>query len=385
MGRNGDPSQKAPEVEPTPGPSVQRIARVVVAVALTLLGLWIIHAFLPAIAWATILAIAVWPLYRRAQRAFPPRGHRILLPLVTTLLVGLVLIVPLAYAGVRIAHESGSLLRYVAELTHSGLPMPAWLPHLPGIGSPLADWWKDNLSDPQTIKELFGRLFMRIPTESARVIGVEVLHRFVIFLFTLFTLFFLFRDGETLCRQLVRLSHNLLGPSGERVARHMIAAVHGTVTGLVLVGFAEGIVIGFAYAAAGLPHVVSLSALTGVLAVIPFGAPVAFWGAGLYLVADGNTGAAVGVVAFGLLVVFIADHFIRPFLIGGAARLPFVWVLLGILGGVETFGLLGLFLGPMVMAALISMWRDWTVPPEAFESPPEDLPQRATRRWPGRH
>ena len=73
MDRNGDPSQRAPEVEPTPGPSVQRIARVVVAVALTLLGLWIIHAFLPAIAWATILAIAVRPLYRRAAGLAPAR------------------------------------------------------------------------------------------------------------------------------------------------------------------------------------------------------------------------------------------------------------------------------------------------------------------------
>ena len=111
----------------------------------------------------------------------------------------------------------------------------------------------------------------------------------------------------------------------------------------------------------------------------PSGAPDCIW----WLT---DTGAAVGVVvAFGLLVVFIADHFIRPFLIGGAARLPFVWVLLGILGGVETFGLLGAVLGPMVMAALISMWRDWTVPLEVFESLPEDLPQRAARRWPGRH
>jgi predicted PurR-regulated permease PerM len=61
-----------------------------------------------------------------------------------------------------------------------------------------------------------------------------------------------------------------------------------------------------------------------------------------------------------LVVVFVADHFVRPFLIGGAAQLPFLWVLLGILGGIETFGLLGLFLGPVVMAALISLWRDWT-------------------------
>ena len=83
--------------------------------------------------------------------------------------------------------------------------------------------------------------------------------------------------------------------------------------------------------------------------------------------AIGSTGAAIGVVAFGLVVVFIADHFVRPFLIGGAARLPFLWVLLGILGGIETFGLLGLFLGPVVMAALISLWRDWTEPAAAID------------------
>jgi len=376
MDRNGDPPERAPELEPARRASAQRIARVVLAVALTLLGLWILHAFLPAIGWATILAIAVWPLYRRAERAFPPRGHRVLLPLAATLLVGIVLIVPLAYAALQVAHESGSLLRYLTELTRTGLPMPGWLPHLPGIGSPLAEWWQANLSDPQTVKELFGRLFKHIPAESARVIGVELLHRFIIFLFTLFTLFFLFRDGEALCRKLSLLSHNVLGPSGERVARHMIAAVHGTVTGLVLVGFAEGVVIGFAYAYVGLPHVVSLSAVTGVLAVIPFGAPAAFWAAGLYLMAIGNTGGAVGVVLFGLLVVFVADHLVRPILIGGAARLPFVWVLLGILGGVETFGLLGLFLGPIVMAALISMWREWTPSPEALEEQPQSVSPR---------
>jgi predicted PurR-regulated permease PerM len=150
----------------------------------------------------------------------------------------------------------------------------------------------------------------------------------------------------------------------------MIAAIHGTVVGLVLVGLAEGVVIGFSYALAGLPHVVPLAALTGVLAIIPFGAPVVFWGAGFYLLASGDTGAAIGIVAFGLFVVFVADHFIRPFLIGGAARVPFLWVLLGILGGIETFGLIGLFLGPVVMAALSSLWREWTDPAALDEPPP---------------
>jgi predicted PurR-regulated permease PerM len=356
--------------EPPAPPAVQRISRILAASALALLGLWLLRHFLAALAWATILAIALWPLYWRAERAFPPRGRRIALPLAATLLIGLGLIVPLAFAGMQVAHETGSLLRYVAELRHSGLPTPGWLMRIPGVGAPLADWWRDHLNDPQTIKALFGRVFTHIPADSARVIGIEVLHRLVIFGFTLLTLFFLFRDGDALSRQLLRLSHRMLGPSGERVAHHMISAVHGTVVGLVLVGLAEGVVIGFSYALAGLPHVVALAALTGVLAIIPFGAPVVFWGAGFYLLAIGNTGAAIGVVAFGLFIVFVADHFIRPFLIGGAARVPFLWVLLGILGGIETFGLIGLFLGPVIMAALMSLWREWTDPTVLDEPPP---------------
>jgi predicted PurR-regulated permease PerM len=364
---DGDPPEETGQAGAAPWPWAQRMSRVLLASALLLLGLWIVHRFLPALVWATIIAIALWPLYRRAERTFPPRGHRILLPLVVTLVIGLVLIVPLGYAAAQLAHESGSFIRYIGELRHNGLPTPEWLAGVPGIGAPLAAWWKANLSDPQTMRELLGRLVAHIPAGSARVIGIEVVHRLVIFGFTLLTLFFLFRDGDALCRHLVLVSRRMLGPSGERVAGHMIAAVHGTVTGLVLVGLAEGVVIGFSYALAGLPHVVPLAALTGILAVIPFGAPVAFWGAGLYLLANGNTGGAIGVVAFGLLVVFVADHFIRPVLIGGAARLPFLWVLLGILGGLENFGLLGVFLGPVVMAALISLWRDWTQPAE-FET-----------------
>jgi predicted PurR-regulated permease PerM len=248
--------------------------------------------------------------------------------------------------------------------------MPAWLPALPGIGYPAAAWWKANLTNPETMKELLGRFFTHVPAAaSARAIGVEILHRLVIFGFTLLTLFFLFRDGAALSGQLLTLSQRMLGPSGERVARHMVAAVHGTVTGLVLVGLAEGVLIGVGYVLAGLPHAVPVAALTGVVAVIPFGAPIAFCAAGLYLLSQGSTGAAVAVVALGFLVVFIADHFVRPFLIGGAARLPFLWVLLGILGGLETFGLLGLFLGPVVMAAMISLWREWTASAGATVGP----------------
>lgn len=380
MDSDADPPPGTQDSGFQPTVSSQRVARIVMAAALGLLGLWILHRLLPALAWATILAIALWPLYWRLTRAFPGPERRIAAPLAVTFLVGLVVIVPLAYAAFEVAREMGAVVGYIAEARRTGVPMPAWLPHLPLLGHQAAQWWQANLSNPERMQALLGRIYTRIPARSAGGLAGQIVHRLILFGFTLLTLFFLFREGSALSRQLWQLNRRVLGPSGERVAHHMIAAVHGTVTGLVLVGLAEGLLMGCAYALAGLPHAVPFAALTGVVAVIPFGAPVAFCAAGLYLLTNGSTVAAALVVAFGFLVVFVADHFVRPFLIGGAARLPFLWVLLGIIGGLETFGLLGLFLGPVVMAALISLWREWTQPPETTDPLGTTVPRTVRRQ-----
>jgi predicted PurR-regulated permease PerM len=128
----------------------------------------------------------------------------------------------------------------------------------------------------------------------------------------------------------------------------------------VLVGLAEGLLLGIAYALAGVPHPTLLGAVTALAATIPFAAPLVFGIAALVLAAQGAAMAGAAVFGFGMVVVFVADHVFRPALIGGATRLPFLLVLLGILGGVETWGLLGLFLGPAIMAALALLWQEWT-------------------------
>ncbi|MEI9927956.1 MAG: AI-2E family transporter [Sphingomonas sp.] len=132
----------------------------------------------------------------------------------------------------------------------------------------------------------------------------------------------------------------------------------------MLVGLGEGAVMTIAYVMLGVPHPLLLGVLTAVAAMIPFGAPLLFGIAALLLVAQGSVGGAIAVVAIGLAVVGVADHFIRPVLIGGATRLPFIWVLIGILGGVETLGLLGLFIGPAAMAVLVMLWREYLEPHE---------------------
>lgn len=355
---------QAPTPSRTVTPPRQLVARSILASALAALGAWILFDFLPALAWAGVLAIALWPLYRRLLRLLPQGGERVLAPLLVTALTAVVIIAPLVLVGIAIGRESHVVIGLVTEARHYGLPVPSWLEDMPLVGPTLVDWWRANLTDPTVADDLIGRNLQHL-TGGVRRYGGEIVHRLALLFFTLLTLFFVFRDGSRLTERLRELSDRLIGQRGERLALHMIAAVHGTVAGLVLVGLAEGIFLGIIYFAAGLPYPASFGAVTGVAAVIPFAAPVVYILAGLYLFAIGNTFGGVMIVVLGSVVVFVADHFVRPFLIGGAARLPFLWVLLGLLGGLETMGFLGLFLGPAVMAALIALWREWTEPGHA--------------------
>ena len=353
-----EPDQPIP---PSAGSSYsQQIARIALATAVVAVGLWILADFLPALAWAAVLAIALWPLYRWLLLLLPERSDRALGPLLGTMLIGIVFIAPLVLLGIAVARETHFVIEFIADARHQGIPVPGAVERLNVVGPTLAEWWRANLSDPAMAEEIIGRVNLRTLTESVREYGGEVAHRLAIFLFTLLTLFFVFRDGAALTEKLRDLSDRMIGLRGERIARQMIAAVHGTVTGLVLVGLAEGILLGLVYFAVGLPYPASVGAVTGVAAVIPFAAPVVYVLAGLYLLAIGNTLGGIVILVFGSVLLFVADHFVRPFLIGGAARLPFLLVLLGILGGLQTMGFIGLFLGPAVMAALVALWREWT-------------------------
>jgi predicted PurR-regulated permease PerM len=338
----------------------QRIASTAFAVALLLLGLWILRGFLPALAWAAILAIATWPLYERAKKHCPSHLRNLLLPVVFTLAIAFTFILPLVLFGVRLSREAQSLFFWFEGMRLNGVAPPDWATHLPFVGPAIGNWWQANLAGPQRTAALLGRLNRGDIFAFSQNVGTHLVRWLVTFTFTLVTLFFLFKEGETLSRSLFFLGNRLFGPRGEQVGRQIVASIHGTVDGLVVVGLGEGLVLGIAYYIVGVPHATLLGAATAIAAIIPFGAPLLFSIAAIMLLYQGSTIAAVVIFAFGMAVVGVADHLIRPVIIGGATRLPFLWVLLGILGGVETWGLLGLFLGPAVMAVLILLWREWT-------------------------
>jgi predicted PurR-regulated permease PerM len=352
------PGAQSLQASPPPPPPWQRAARVLLGVAFVLLGLFVLQSFLRALAWAGVLAVATWPLYARLQARFPPGRHNLTLPGLFTVVTTLVVLVPLVLVAYRAAAEARTVATWLHNAREQGIPFPPALANIPLAEPQLSAWWAANLAQPEGAQAWLGRADQELMS-FGRAYGGRIAHSIVNFGFTLLALFFLYRDGPALSRQLLRAANSLFGPAGERVGRQMVASIHGTVDGLVLVGLGVGLLLGIAYAIAGVPHAILLGCVTAGAAMVPMASWVVLLLACLLVVAAGQTMAAIVLGVFGIVVIFSADHFVRPALIGGATRLPFIWVLLGILGGVETFGLLGLFLGPAVMAALILLWREW--------------------------
>ena len=351
------PKKPAPEAAPRQA----RIARGVLIALLVLLGLWLLLPFLPALIWALIIAVAIDPLVKRAERRLAT-PHPNLIALAFTLGLALLVMVPIVFGVAQAAREAQEVAAWMAAARDHGLPPPAWMAQLPWGSGEATAWWRANLSDPAAARAHFHSFGGMLWSAQSRLIGIGLLHRSVVFAFTLLALFFLIRDRDIVVAQARTMSDRLLGPTGERIGQQALLSVRGTIDGLVLVGIGEGAVMALVYVLLGVPHPLLLGAATAIAAMIPFGAAVMFVIAALLLLAQGAIGAAIAVVVIGLIVVAIADHFLRPVLIGSATRLPFLWVLLGILGGVEALGLLGLFVGPATMAVLVMLWREFVAP-----------------------
>lgn len=335
-------------------PKRQSTARLVLILLLGLLGLWVIHAFLPVLVWAVVIAVAVDPLVQRAERRFPRPN---LVAAAFTLGFALIVLAPIAIGIAQAAREAHDVATWVVDARMHGVPPPVWLANLPFSAEATA-WWQANLAQPAVANHHFEVLSHTLLGAQARLLGFGLVHRAVVFGFTLIALFFLIRDRDALAAQFRTASAKLLGPQGERIGQQALASVRGTIDGLVLVGLGFGAVMTLVYFFLGVPHPILLGAVTAIAAMIPFGAPVAFGIAALLLLGQGSPGAAIAVVAIGFAAEFVAGHFVRPALIGSATRLPFFWALVGILGGVETLGLLGLFVGPATMAVLVMLWRE---------------------------
>jgi predicted PurR-regulated permease PerM len=321
---------------------------------------FITQRFILPLLWAAILAIATWPLYQRALRSM--RGRDITASLAVTLLCALAFVTPLALGFVEAARQAPALAGWVATANNEGLAAPDWLARIPVAGNAILEWWQTTLSQPHGLQHVITDgpgTHLHNASEILRTFGSAVMHRMIDVVFAFLALFFFYKDGPALLSQLEAIGHHLIGDTRWQLYSTKVpTAIRATVNGLVLVGLAEGLLLGIAYEFTGVPSAVLWAAATGVLAIIPFGAPLAFGSVAALLFFNGNAVGAAVIVAIGAVVLFVADHFVRPTIIGNATKLPFLAVLLGILGGVEMLGLIGLFVGPVVITLFVTLWHE---------------------------
>ncbi|OWW18848.1 hypothetical protein AYR66_03985 [Noviherbaspirillum denitrificans] len=318
------------------------------AVALAVL----LKHFLGSLAWAALLAVITWPLHERLLKRGWSRAAS-----AATLLAAIIVsfVAPTIFLFNTLSHEVATVERLLGQFNNTGLPAPEWLARLPVVAKPAMEWWQTHLAVPGGLNTFLqgvaGGLLPHL-TSTVGKLGPTILANALYLFLSLLTLFVLYLEGPAVVTYVDHAGQRLI-PKYYGVLRRLLPlSVRGTALGLCSVAVLEGIVLGIAYAIAGAPAPAILGVITGYLALIPGGAPLSFTSVSLLLLGQGHAGAALGLFSWGAFELFLVDKFVRPKLIGHRVNLPFLAVLFGLLGGVSTLGVLGLFIGPFMMAVL---------------------------------
>lgn len=334
-------------------------------------GIYFFHGFLVPVLAALVIAFASWPLYSRLLAQV--NGNRTLAASIAILLILAFIIGPIVIASTYALHEVRDWIGWGVEMNRTGAPTPEWIRVLPVVGGWLDMQWTRFLDHPGAIGELtqvvsganIGNIY-----RVALAAGGKAFNLLLAALFMLIALFFIYRDGQSFAGQVDRLGERILPMRWERISRIVPATISSTVTGMTLIAIGEGIVLGVAYWIAGVPSAVTLGVITGIMALFPGGAPLSFTLVSVYLVSSGSPVAGLALLIWGSVELFIVDKTLRPRLVGGPIKLPFLPTFFGLIGGVKTMGFLGLFIGPVLMALLVAIWREWIREVEATDAPP---------------
>jgi predicted PurR-regulated permease PerM len=376
------------------------------ALLLLMLGcFFVIRPFMTALMWAIILAYCLHPLQRMFTRWF--RGSRTLAACFVTLTVAILLAGPIAVVGVSLAKDGRELTVATRDwfMSASEKP-PKWLVNVPVYGDELTGYWVQFVEsrdrwmsklDEEVKQPVDGKANPRKSTESVqetdakvretldstklddstdlavqvgrivtglrskllalgRVIGQGVAE----VLLSAFLAFFLLRDSAELSRRLNVVVGRLAGERGGHLIKVAGATVNGVIYGVLGTAVAQAIVAGIGFSIAGVPGAVLLAVLTFLVAVVPFGPPMIWLPAALWLYTQNQHGWAVFMLIWGALGISSVDNLVRPFLISQGTKLPFALIFCGVIGGALAFGLVGIFMGPTLLAVAFRLIEEWS-------------------------
>jgi predicted PurR-regulated permease PerM len=339
----------------------QDLTRIVLAVLflgmLIGLSLWILLPFLIAVIWATMIVVSTWPLMTALQTRL--WGRRACAVTVMTLLLSLLLIVPfIAVVGTVVAN-AGQIVEWTKSLAGFTLPTPPdWLVNLPLIGETVKERWSQLMT--QGVGELARKAAphaaVLVKWFAAKVGGLGMV--FVESLLTVLVSAVLYTKGERVAEQTLRFGFRLAGSNGEAAMRLAAQAIRGVALGVVVTALVQAVLGGIGLAVAGVPFAIVLSAAIFFFSVAQIGAVPVLILPVIWLYWSGSTGWGTFLLIV-TVVVGTMDNFLRPILIKKGADLPLLLVFSGVIGGLIAFGLIGIFVGPVVLAVAYTLLGAW--------------------------
>ena len=319
--------------------------------------LWILRPFLLASIWATAIVVATWPLMLRAQaRLGGKRGPAVA---VMTAALLLVLVAPVSLAVVTIVENADRIIGWSKDLAAFTVPRPPrWVEGLPLAGSKVAAQWRQIAAAPR--EELAARLSPYASTIVGWFVGqVGSLGMMLVqFLLTVVIAAILFSRGEAAATGVFRFAGRLIGPRGENVVRLAGQAIRAVALGVVVTAMVQSALGGIGLAVAGVPFPVLLTALMFLLAVAQVGAVPVLLLAVVWLYWKGASVWGTVLLVWSIPVGSL-DNFLRPMLIRKGADLPLLLIFAGVIGGLFAFGIIGLFIGPVLLAVSYTMLAAW--------------------------
>jgi predicted PurR-regulated permease PerM len=326
------------------------------AAAIGVLAFWIVHGFIQALLAAGVTAIASWPLYLAFRARLPRNMGHSSGAAIFTFAITVFLLAPMAFACWALLSEANALLHGLAAADNKGLALPDWLADTPVFGPWLAARWQQQLAGPGALPALTQHTGADALLGWAQSLGQFTFRHALTVGFTVLLLGFLYQEGGSLARELAGALRQAIGDRAERYLEVGTRAVRASVNSMLVVGLFDGLATAVAYAAAGAPRPLLWAAITGSLAAVPFLGYAAVGAMALQLALQGSPTTALLALMLGCAVLLIGDKLVRPMVARGGVRLPFVWVLMGCIGGFGVLGLAGLVVGPVVLSLSRELW-----------------------------
>jgi len=382
MTRPADGDGQGPGVSTASPAPAWDLTRILLSVAtiggLIVASFWVLRPFLPAFIWAATIVVATWPALRAVQaHLWDKRGLAVT---VMTLIMLMVVIAPIAIGVSTIVEHGDTIVAWTRALESLSVPgPPAWVRNLPFVGDWVAKQWQQIASgrSEDLTAHLTPYLKAIIFWILAQVGGLGVL--FIQLPLTVAVAAILYAKGEAVATAVRMFARRLAGDAGERVAILSAQAVRAVALGIVVTALIQSIAAGIGLAILGVPRPALLTAVMFLLGVAQVGPAPVLIGAVAWLY--WKEGALWGTVMIIWSIVTISlDNFLRPLLIRRGADLPLLLIFAGVVGGLLAFGIIGLFIGPVVLAVTYTLLQAWMAEGSA-ESADNGSAARAPARW----